>query len=69
MFGRKQSSSAVDPVAKLMLDVEKAAETLARSVNEARLGVRGVSYEDWFLRKKINEALSKVGMQVISMES
>ena len=32
----------------------------------AREGVRGVTYEDWFIRKKIDEELSGVEMQVIS---
>ena len=68
MFGRKPSPGEDDPVAKLVLDVERAALTLARTVNAAREGARGVSYEDWFLRKKINEELSKVGMQVVSLE-
>ena len=69
MFGKKPSSGECDPVAKLVVDVERAAESLSRAVGAAREGARGVSYEDWFLIKKINEGLSRVGMQVISMES
>jgi hypothetical protein len=68
MFGRKPSPGEGDPVAKLMVDVEKAAESLSRAVGAARAGARGVSYEDWFLIKKINEGLFRVRMQVISME-
>jgi len=66
MFGKKPVSSGPDPVVKLMDDVVKAGEDMARAVRAAREGIRGVSYEDWFIRKKINEGLAGVGMQVIS---
>jgi len=69
MFGKKPSFGECDPVAKLMVDVEKAAEVLAKAVKSAREGVRGVSYEDWFIKKKIDEGLSKVGMRVTMLES
>ena len=69
MFGKKPSSGECDPVAKLVVDVEKSADALARAVKVAREGVRGVSYEDWFIRKKIDEGLSKVGMRVSMLES
>jgi hypothetical protein len=69
MFGRKPSPGEGDPVAKLMVDVETAAESLSRAVGAAREGVRGVSYEDWFLRKKIDENLFKAGLRVVSLES
>lgn len=68
MFGKKPSPGECDPVAKLVVDVEKSAESLARAVKAAREGVRGVSYEDWFIRKKINEVLSKAGMKVTMLE-
>ena len=69
MFGRKSSSSMPDPVAKLMDDVSKSGESMVQAVKAAREGIRGVSYEDWFIRKKINEELAKVGMQVIPLET
>lgn len=68
MFGKKSSSSTPDPVAKLMDDVSKSGESMAKSVKAAKEGIRGVSYEDWFIRKKINEELAKVGMQVVPLE-
>jgi hypothetical protein len=68
MFGEKPLPTDVDPVVRLLLDVERSATALAGAVNAARLGVRGVSYEDWFLLKKINEELSKAGMQAIPLE-
>ena len=68
MFGKKPAPGDGDPVAKLVVDVEKSADALARAVKAARDGVRGVSYEDWFIQKKINEWLSKVGMQVTKLE-
>lgn len=69
MFGKKPAPGDGDPVAKLVVDVEKSAESLTRAVKAAREGVRGVSYEDWFIRKKIDEELSKVGMRVSMLES
>jgi hypothetical protein len=68
IFDKKSSPNDGDPVTRLVLDVENASFILAKAVNAAREGVRGVSYEDWFLRKKINESLFKARMQVISME-
>lgn len=53
-----------DPVAKLIVDVQSAAEFLAKAVVAAQVGAKGISFEEWHLRKVITEELSKVGMQV-----
>jgi hypothetical protein len=66
MFGKKSSSDIPDPVYKLIEDLSRAGESLARAVKAAREGVRGVTYEEWFIRKKIDEELAGVGMQVIT---
>ena len=65
MFDKKPSPSS-DPVFKLIEDLSRAGASLARAVKAAREGVRGVTYEEWFIRKKIDEELAGVGMQVIT---
>jgi len=54
-----------DPVSQLISDVQSAAEILAKAVAVARAGVKGVSYEDWYLCKVIGDELSKVGLREI----
>jgi hypothetical protein len=56
-----------DPVAKLIIDVQSAAELLAKAVVAAQVGIKGISFEDWHLRKVITEELSKVGMQAVPL--
>ena len=56
-------SSNSDPVSQLIIDVQSAADALARVVALAKTGAKGISYEDWYLRKVITESLSEVGMQ------
>ena len=51
---------------KLIKDLSRSGEALARAVKAAREGAGGVSYEEWIIRMKIDEALAEVGMQVIS---
>ena len=57
-----------DPVFQLIIAVHSAADALVRDVTLARTGVKGISYEDWYLCKVITESLSKVGMQVSPIE-
>jgi len=52
-----------DPVSQLIIDVQSAADALSRAVALARTGTKGISYEDWYLRKVITESLAKVDMQ------
>ena len=57
-----------DLVSQLIIDVQSAADALAKAVDLARTGAKGVSYEDWYLRKVITESLSRVDMQAEPIE-